>query len=46
MSGQLDVDMINPSKLGVENIVWDNAAKMKDGVYILNSGRGRESILD
>lgn len=33
MSGQLDVDMINPSHLGVENIVWDNAAKMKNGVY-------------
>lgn len=33
MSGQLDVDMINPHSLGVENIVWDNAAKMKNGVY-------------
>jgi len=35
MSGQLDVDMINPNKLGVENIVWDNKSKMKDGVYKL-----------
>lgn len=33
MSGQLDVDMINPQKLGVENIVWDSLSKMKDGVY-------------
>jgi hypothetical protein len=35
MSGQLDIDMINPVKMGVENIVWDNLAKMKDGVYKL-----------
>nr|HNI02885.1 hypothetical protein [Chitinophagales bacterium] len=35
LSGQLDVDMINPSKLGVENIVWDNLSKMRDGVYKL-----------
>lgn len=33
MSGQLDVDMINPIKLGVENIVWSNLNKMKDGTY-------------
>lgn len=33
LSGQLDIDMINPNKLGVENIVWDNRSKMKDGVY-------------
>jgi len=33
MSGQLDVDMINPSNLGVENITWINKSKMKDGVY-------------
>lgn len=43
-SGQLDIDMINPTKMGIENIVWDNQAKMKDGVYKLwihnfNSGR-------
>lgn len=44
MSGQLDVDMINPSKLGVENIVWDNQSKMKDGTYkfwIRNYNGGR-----
>lgn len=35
MSGNLDVDMIRPSKMGVENIVWDNLLKMKDGVYKL-----------
>lgn len=33
MSGQLDVDMIRPNKLGVENIVWDNLSQMKDGIY-------------
>jgi hypothetical protein len=33
MSGMLDVDMIRPNKLGVENIVWSNQAKMRDGVY-------------
>lgn len=35
MSGQLDVDMISPSTLGVENIVWSDIKKMKDGVYKL-----------
>lgn len=43
MSGQLDVDMINPLKMGVENIVWDDLAKMKSGVYkfwIRNFNRG------
>ena len=33
MSGQLDVDMIRPSGLGVENITWSDKSKMKDGVY-------------
>lgn len=33
MSGMLDVDMIRPQKMGVENIVWDNLSKMKDGEY-------------
>lgn len=32
-SGQLDVDMINPSKLGVENIVWTDRKRLRDGVY-------------
>lgn len=46
MSGQLDVDMINPHKMGVENIVWDSLSKMKDGVYKFwihnfNSGRNK-----
>lgn len=35
MSGNLDVDMINPVKMGVENIVWDDLSKMKNGVYKL-----------
>lgn len=33
MSGMLDIDMIRPDKMGVENIVWSNKAKMKDGIY-------------
>ena len=33
MSGQLDIDMIDPRKLGVENIVWSDLSKMKDGTY-------------
>lgn len=33
MGGQLDVDMINPSKIGVENITWGDKSKMKDGKY-------------
>lgn len=33
MSGMLDVDMIRPNKLGVENIFWSNLKSMKDGVY-------------
>jgi len=46
MSGQLDVDMINPAKLGVENIVWSDQSKMKDGVYKFwihnyNSGKNK-----
>jgi len=44
MSGMLDVDMIRPRKLGVENIVWSDKSKMKDGVYkfwINNYDNGR-----
>lgn len=33
MSGQLDVDMINPSKNGIENITWIDQNKMKEGTY-------------
>jgi len=37
MSGQLDIDITQPSSFGykniVENIAWDNASKMKDGTY-------------
>lgn len=33
MSGMLDVDMIRPHKMGVENIVWSNLSKMKNGLY-------------
>lgn len=39
MSGQLDVDITQPSQYEhkniVENIVWDNKSKMRDGVYKL-----------
>lgn len=31
--GWLDVDMIRPQRLGVENITWQNKAQMKDGKY-------------
>jgi hypothetical protein len=31
--GWLDVDMIRPLKLGVENITWQNKTQMKDGKY-------------
>jgi len=33
MSGNLDVDMINPRNKGVENIVWSDLSRMEDGVY-------------
>ena len=33
MSGILDVDMINPPGVGVENITWTDQHRMKDGVY-------------
>lgn len=36
MSGQLDVDNTNPgSRMGVENITWNDITKMKDGKYRL-----------
>lgn len=35
MSGQLDVDMISPARMGVENIVWDKLSKMGNGIYRL-----------
>lgn len=43
MSGMLDIDMIRPNKMGVENIVWSRLSSMKDGVYkmwIKNFDRG------
>ncbi len=33
MSGQLDVDMINPRTVGIENITWSDESTMKEGVY-------------
>lgn len=36
MSGQLDVDMISPQTVGVENITWTDRSKMKDGEYLLS----------
>lgn len=33
MTGFLDVDMIQPSQMGVENITWTDLNKMKDGNY-------------
>lgn len=35
MSGFLDVDMIRPAGVGVENITWDIKSKMKDGMYVM-----------
>lgn len=32
--GKLDVDMINPSQVGVENIYWKTRDSIKDGKYI------------
>lgn len=32
-SGMLDVDMISPSHMGVENITWTDPNKMKNGTY-------------
>lgn len=31
--GQLDVDMIRPRTVGVENIFWNDMSRLKDGVY-------------
>lgn len=33
MKGKLDVDMINPRTVGIENIVWIDQSKMKHGDY-------------
>lgn len=33
MSGQLDVDMIDPIEMGIENIAWSNSSRMQDGAY-------------
>jgi hypothetical protein len=33
MSGFLDVDMIRPASIGVENITWIDLSKMKSGEY-------------
>lgn len=46
MSGMLDIDMIRPSKTGVENIFWTDRSKMRDGnylFYILNYDQGRNT---
>lgn len=34
MGGNLDVDMISPSTVGVENITWPDKSRMKYGKYI------------
>lgn len=31
--GRLDVDMIRPSRTGVENIFWNDMSRVKDGLY-------------
>lgn len=32
-SGSLDIDMIRPTGVGVENIFWTDMSRVKDGVY-------------
>lgn len=44
MSGQLDVDMIDPKDVGIENIYWKDLSKMREGVYkfrVHNFNNGR-----
>lgn len=46
LSGSLDVDMIDPRGVGIENVVWTNINKMKDGNYtflINNYNHGRNT---
>ncbi len=46
LSGMLDVDMVRPAKMGVENIVWSDLSKMRDGEYqmiIHNYDSGRNN---
>lgn len=33
MGGQLDVDMVNPTTVGVENIYWESMKKLGNGKY-------------
>lgn len=33
MSGSLDIDMIRPKKVGVENIFWTDTSRLRDGIY-------------
>ncbi len=33
MGGQLDIDMIRPSTVGVENIYWESMKKLENGTY-------------
>lgn len=44
-SGQLDIDMINPARLGIENITWINKSKMPEGIYTIyiNNFNGRSN---
>lgn len=35
MSGSLDIDMIDPESVGVENIYWTDLEKLNDGEYSL-----------
>lgn len=45
-TGQLDVDMIRPSKVGIENITWLDSSKMIEGKYLFkikNFDNGRNN---
>jgi len=45
MGGQLDLDMISPSTIGLENIYWNDLNKMKSGNYkfIVHNYNGRRN---
>jgi hypothetical protein len=36
MTGHLDVDMIRPSNVGIENITWTDISKMQEGKYLFS----------
>lgn len=45
IGGMLDIDMIRPSRVGVENIFWSDKSKLIDGTYkfSINNFDGRDN---